>query len=297
MKTKKSTANFMWVSIIAAILTILFKFLGYKATNSIGMLSDALESFVNLASAVIGLRLIKIAERPPDNKHPFGHAKAEYFASLIEGVLILIAALGIIYSAVNRIINQQQIQDINLGIFYSLIATIINVLTAIFLLNKAKRYNSIALEADGKHLLTDVVTSIGVIFSVLLIKITNWYLIDPIVGIIVSIWIIITGIKLIKKSIDGLMDSALSKDDLEKIKRILDTYNDKGIGYHALYTHKMSAQKYISMHLIFPKDWTIKEGHDITKEIEHKILKDFPLSHVIIHMEPENDNESFDDYL
>lgn len=297
MKNNKSTAKFMWASIIAAVLTIIFKFLGYSVTNSVGMLSDALESFVNLASAAIGLCLIKIAERPPDKKHPFGHEKAEYFASLIEGILILIAALGIIYTAINRIINHQQIQQISLGILYSVIATIINVITAIFLLKMAKKHNSIALEADGKHLLTDVVTSIGVIFSIFIIKITNWHLMDSIVGILVSFWIINTGFKLIKKSIDGLMDTAISKDDLEKIKLILDNYKDMGINYHALYTHKMSAHKYISMHLVFPKDWTIKQGHDVTKEIEHKILNIFPLSHVIIHMEPVNDNESYDDYL
>lgn len=294
---RKSLAPIVWFSIIASILTILIKLIAYYITDSVGFMSDAMESFINLAASIVAFVMLTIAVRPPDKEHPFGHDKAEYFSSLIEGVLIVFAAIGIIYAAINRIYHPQPLEELNLGIMLSLLATLINLVTSRILLYYSRKHNSITLEADSHHLMTDVWTTVGVIIGIVLVKVTNWQLLDSIVAIVVAISIVYTGAKLIIRSTDGLMDTRLSEKDLIIIKRTLNRYKEQNIDYHALYTRQASSKKIITFHLLLPGDFTVHNAHEISKKIENELAMDFPHSDIFIHIEPINDPDAFDDFL
>jgi len=294
---KKSLAPIAWISIIASILTIILKWAAYKVTGSVGFLSDAMESFINLAAGIVALIMLTIAAHPPDKEHPFGHDKAEYFSSLIEGLLIVLAAIGIVYAAVNRIYHPRPLEELNIGMALSLLATLINFVTARILMHFGRKHNSITLEADAHHLMTDVWTTIGIVVGILLVKLTNWQLLDPLMAIGVALSIVYTGAKLIVRSTDGLMDSKLSEKELKLIRKILDRYKEQGIDYHALYTRQSSSKSFITFHLLIPGDLTIYQSHDFSKKIEKEIAAALPYSSVFIHLEPLNDPESFDDHL
>ena len=294
---KASPAKYIWLSVAASITTILLKGSAYFITDSVGLLSDAMESFVNLAAAIMALALITIAMAPPDKKHPFGHNKAEYFSSAIEGILILLAAVVIGYTSIERIINPRALQEVWTGVLISVIASLINLFVALAILKAGKRYNSITLEADARHLLTDVWTTGGVLSGILIVKFTGWLILDPVIAVIVALNIVFTGIKLIKRSVGGLMDEALPEDLVNTVKNILDKYTDDEITYHSLYTRKAASKNFISLHLLLPCCWHISRGHELTKKIENDILAVFPDSDVFIHIEPLNDLDAFDDYL
>lgn len=294
---KNSPVKYVWISIAASIATIMLKGGAYYLTGSVGLLSDALESFINLAAAVTALVMITIAMTPPDRDHPFGHSKAEYFSSVIEGTLILIAAIAIGVTSTERLMNPQPLQELGAGLLISASASLINLLTAMVMLKAGKRLNSITLEADARHLMTDVWTTGGVLLGLLLVKITGWIILDPLIAILVAVNIVFTGFKLIKRSVAGLMDEALSDDELNRVKSILDKYRKQRITYHSLYTRKAASKNFIFLHLIMPGNWHISRGHEMTKEIELKIEKILPDSDVFIHIEPLNDPDSFDDYL
>ena len=281
---------------MAAILTIALKASAYVYTGSIGLLSDALESVINLIAAFIALLMIKIAVQPPDDDHAFGHDKAEYFASGIEGTLIFIAAGGIVYTAVPRLFAPQPIENVGIGLIVSLLATLVNLIVGVFLTKIGKRNHSIALEADGRHLLTDVWTSVGVVFGVVIVGLTGWLVFDPIIALIVALNIIWTGYQLVKRSALGLMDTAVSPEVYEKIRQILDGYVVKqGIDYHALRTRQSGARNFISVHILVPDEWTVQKGHDLTEEIEMEICRVVPESTVFTHLEPLEDPLSFED--
>jgi cation diffusion facilitator family transporter len=292
---KKSLASIVWFSIIASILTIFIKSAAYYITGSVGFLSDAMESFINLAAAIVAFVMLTIAARPPDKEHPFGHDKAEYFSSLIEGLLIVLAAVGIVYAAINRILHPEPLEELTIGMTLSVLATLINFVTAKILLYYGRKHNSITLEADSHHLMTDVWTTIGIIMGILLVKFTNWQLLDPIMAIAVAISIVYTGTKLIIRSTSGLMDSKLSEKELFIIKQILDQYKEQGIEYHALYTRQSASKKFITFHLLIPGDLTMHNAHEFSKMIEKEITVQLPYSDVFIHLEPLNDPEAFDD--
>lgn len=295
---KKSLAPIVWISIVASILTISIKSAAYYITDSVGFMSDAMESFINLAAGIVAFRMLSISVRPPDKDHPFGHDKAEYFSSLIEGSLIVLAAIGIIYTAVNRLYNPQPLQELNIGMMLSIFATLINFVTARILLYFSRKHNSITLEADSHHLMADVWTTVGIIVGMFLVKLTNLQVLDPIMAILVAISIIYTGTKLVIRSTDGLMDTQISEKDLIEIRQILDTYKSReNIEYHALYTRQSSSKKFISFHLLFPGDMSVYQAHDMTKKIEKDIKEKFSYSDVFIHLEPINDPEAFDDGL
>jgi len=294
---KNSPAKYVWISIAASIATIMLKGGAYYLTGSVGLLSDALESFINLAAAITALVMITIAMTPPDRDHPFGHSKAEYFSSVIEGTLILIAAIAIGVTSTERFINPQPLQDLGAGLLISVSASLINLLTAMVMLKAGERLNSITLEADARHLMTDVWTTCGVLLGLLLVKITGWIILDPVIAILVAVNIVFTGFKLIKRSVAGLMDEALSDDELNRVKSILDKYREQSITYHSLYTRKAASKNFIFLHLIMPGNWHISRGHEITKAIEIEIAEALPFSDVFIHIEPLNDPDSFDDYL
>ncbi len=296
MAQKKNLSRYLWLSILAAILTISLKTAAYLYTQSIGLLSDALESVINLIAAVVALLMIKIAAAPPDEDHEFGHDKAEYFASGIEGTLIFIAAGGIALTAIPRLFAPMPIENIGIGFIVSLVASAINLAVGILLIKIGKQNHSIALEADGRHLLTDVWTSLGVILGIVLVGFTNWLILDPIIALLVAVNIIWTGFQLIKRSALGLMDTTSSPETIKKVQKILDDYvKRQGIDYHALRTRQSAAKNFISVHILVPDEWTVQKGHDLTEEIEMEILKTVPESTVFTHLEPLEDPLSFAD--
>lgn len=294
---RKSIASIMWISIVASILTIGLKWMAYSATDSVGFLSDAMESGINLIAGIVAFYSLTVAARPADKEHPFGHDKAEYFSSLTEGVLIVLAAFGIAYTAINRLYHPQPLQALDYGMLLSVVATIINFITSRVLLYFSKKHNSITIEADAHHLMTDVWTTVGIIAGIFLVKITGWQLLDPIMAILVAISIVYTGVKLIIRSTDGLMDSQLTEKEMVLIREVLDCYKSNEIDYHALYTRRASAKQFITFHLLFPGEYTVFKAHEVTKQIELELKKLLPLADVFIHVEPLNDPDAFDDRL
>ncbi len=293
---KQSLKKFAYLSIVAAVLTIGLKFYAYYITGSMGLLSDALESCVNLIAALVALLMIYISEMPADKKHEFGHTKAEYFSSAIEGGLILVAAFSIIWSAVPRLFNPHPIENVSLGLAISLSASLINLGAATVLLKNAKKHNSLLLEADGKHLMTDVWTSVGVIAAVLLVRLTGWLILDPIIAIFVALNIIWTGFQLLRRSANALMDAAIPDDELKLITDYLNDLKTDKIDYHSLMTRQAGTRKFISLHVLVPGDWNVKQGHDFAEEIEITIENMFPGSVTVTsHIEPIEDPLSMQD--
>ncbi len=293
---RDSLSRFIWLSILAAVLTIALKTTAYFYTGSIGLLSDALESVINLVAAIVALLIIKIATQPPDEDHAFGHDKAEYFSSGIEGMLIFFAAFGIFYTAVPRLFSPPPLEHIGIGLFISLVATLINLIVGLILIRAGKRHHSIILEADGRHLLTDVWTSIGVVLGILVVSLTGWLVLDPIIALLVALNIVWTGFQLIRRSALGLMDTTVSTETQEKIVQILNSYvAEKKIDYHALRTRQAGARKFVSVHILVPDDWTVQKGHELTEEIENDIRQAVSDSTVFTHLEPLGDPSSFYD--
>lgn len=287
--TQPSLTRFAWLSIAAACVTIGIKTSAWLITGSVGLLSDAIESLVNLAAAIMALIALTVAEQPPDEHHKYGHSKAEYFSSAIEGALILVASLFIIYTAVPRLFNPQPLEQVGIGVAISIVASLINFGVARVLMNAGKKHRSITLEADAQHLLTDVWTSVGIIVAVALVALTSWYLFDPIIAILVAINILWTGVRLVRRSAAGLMDSALDDEDLAKIDRVLEPYRKQGIGFHALRTRKAGTRSFVSMHVLAPSSWSIKRGHDLVEKIEADVRGALDGIVVFTHLEPLND--------
>lgn len=290
-----SLTKFAWLSIFTAIITISLKTTAYLLTGSVGLLSDALESLVNLAAGIIALIMLKIAEQPPDEKHHYGHTKAEYFASIMEGLFIFIAAIAIIFSAIERIIHPKIIEQAFFGLGISIIASVINYVVAKKLLKVGKKHHSITLEADGHHLMTDVITSIGVIIAVFLIAITKWHILDPIIAILVAINIIFTGFQLIKRSVLGLIDTSISQEELDIINNIFKKYESRGLKFHGLRTRQSAQRRFVSFHVLTQGSLSIKKGHDILEEIEKEIRNSIEKVTVSTHLEPVEDPRSQED--
>ncbi len=289
-------SKFLYLSIAAAIVTILLKFYAYHVTGSMGFMSDALESFVNLFAAVFALIMLNISQRPADEGHVYGHNKAEYFSSATEGALILIAAFSIIRSAIPRLLEPTPLENINTGLLFSLLASVVNLATGLTLIKNGKNRKSLILEADGRHLMTDVWTSVGVIAGIVIVKFTGWLIIDPVIAILVALNIIYTGYKLISRSASGLMDATIPEEDLQKIRVYLDSLQEKQIEYHSLLTRMAGQRKFISVHLLVPGEWTVKQGHDWADHVEETIigLFDEPVT-VSTHIEPVDDPASMED--
>jgi cation diffusion facilitator family transporter len=271
------------------------KAVAFSATNSVGLLSDALESIVNLTAALVAVRVLKEIAKPPDREHAYGHGKAEYFSSLFEGILIGLAAISIVYAAIQRLLNPEEIQQISLGLTLALVASVLNLYVARLLMRRGREHNSITLEADGEHLMSDVWTSLGVLTGVGAVSITGWQLLDPIIAIIVASKIGWTGIRLTQRSIQGLMDASLPESQIDEISKILDRYRNQDIRFHALRTRQAGAHSFISMHVITPGNWSIRQGHDLLESIEREIQKVIPLASVFTHLEPLEDPRSWDD--
>lgn len=291
-----SLRRFTYLSIAAAIVTIGLKTGAYWLTGSVGLLSDALESFVNLAAALMALWMLIISERPPDDEHAFGHTKAEYFSSGVEGALIIIAAAMIGWSAINRLLNPQPLENVGIGLAVSVVASAINFGVAQVLLRAGKRYHSILLEADAKHLMTDVWTSVGVVVGVALVALTGWLPLDSLVAIAVAINIVWSGLHLVGRSASGLLDTAIPAEDREKITRVLASHGGQEIEFHSLRTRQAGPRRFISMHVLVPGDWTVQHGHDVLETIEREIRAGFDTpTTVFTHLEPLEDPVSMND--
>lgn len=293
---RDNLTRYAWLSVGAAVLTISLKLGAYFMTDSVGLLSDALESLINLAAAIVALVMLKIAAAPPDDDHAFGHDKAEYFASGIEGTMIFVAAVSIAYTAITRIMSPHPIEQVGWGLLISTVATVINLIIGRILIAAGRNHHSITLEADGEHLMTDVWTSVGVFIGIIVVSLTGWFILDPVIALIVALNITWTGYRLIRRSALGLMDTVVSDEDLDKVTAILDRYASKdGVDYHALRTRQAGSRKFISFHVLVPDKWTVQKGHDLCENIEVEICKAVEYSVVFTHLEPIEDPLSWQD--
>jgi len=292
---RRSLTRFAWLSIGAAILTMALKAAAYVLTGSVGLLSDALESFVNLAGGLMALTMLIVAAGPPDDDHPFGHDKAEYFSSILEGTLILVAAGAIGVAAAQRLMHPRPLEQIGLGLVISVIAALVNLGVGLVLLRAGQRHLSITLEANAQHLLTDVWTSAGVLVGVGAVALTGWQRLDPIIALIVAGNIVATGVRLVRRSVSGLMDSALPAEDQRTLQRVLAQYADAGVQFHALRTHQAGARRFVSFHVLVPGGWTVHRGHSLLERIEADIRGALSHATVLTHLESLEDPASWDD--
>ena len=289
--------RYAWLSIAAAIATILLKGVAWWLTGSVGLLSDALESFVNLAGALMALAMLSLAATPEDDRHAYGHGKAEYFSSAFEGFLILLAAASIAYTAIERFLHPREIEAVGVGLLVSVVASLINLFAARELLKAGRAYNSITLEADAKHLMTDVWTSVGVIAAVGLVWFSGWLWLDPLIALVVAANIVWTGWHLLHRSASGLMDEAIPEEQIGAIENVLNNYRRQGLDFHALRTRQAGRQAFIDLHVLVPGDWTVQRGHDLLEQIEADIRAVVPFSHLTTHLEPIEDPRSLSDQV
>ena len=287
--------KFALLSIAAAVATIALKTLAWWLTGSVGLLSDALEATVNLAGAAVTLVMLTIAALPPDDEHAFGYSKAEYFASGLEGTLILIAALLIGYTAIERLIAPQPLEHVGVGLAVSAGASVINFLVARRLFTASRQYRSVALEADAQHLMTDVWTSAGVIVGVAGVVLTGWQRLDPLIALAVAVHIVWTGIQLMRRSAQGLLDHALSPEHLQELEKVLDRYRERGMDFHAVRTRQAGARAFVTLHVLVPANWTVAQGHDMAHKVEGSIRAVLPEAAVLTHVEPIGHPESYRD--
>lgn len=290
-----SIKRFAWLSIFTAIATILLKAAAWRITGSIGLLSDALESVVNLAGAMMALAMISLAEQPADDRHAYGHGKAEYFSAGFEGLLIIIAALAIAFTSVERLLDPHPLDKVGIGLIVSVVASLLNLATALILLSASRKYRSLTLEADAHHLMTDVWTSVGVIGGVGAVALTGWLWLDPIIALLLAANIMWTGTKLITRAAHGLMDISLPEEEHAKVVAVLEAYRQQGIDYHALRTRESGARRFVEVHVLVPGRWTIQRGHEYVERLEADIRAALPQSTVLTHLEPIEDPASLED--
>lgn len=294
-----SPRRYALYSIAASLGTLALKFGAWQLTGSVGLLSDATEALVNLTAGVLALSALTIALQPADETHTYGHGKAEYFSSAAEGLLILVAAGGILYAAIDRFLHPQMLNDLGWGILVALVAAAVNWITARAMLKAAHRFDSITLEADAKHLLTDVWTSAGMVagLAVLIFAPPSWQILDPVIACIMAVNIAVTGVNLLRRSASGLMDVALPEEEMENIVRIIAEEAGKGTPFHGLRTRKAGSRRFVDFHLLLPGATSVKQSHDLTERIERRICDGLANCHVTIHVEPVEDHRSWDGWV
>ncbi len=294
--TPTDLSRYGWLAVAAAAATIALKTGAWWITGSVGLLADAAESVVNLVAAIVALIALKVAARPADKNHHFGHSKAEYFSSAIEGILIFVAAASIIVLAIERLLRPQELAELGIGMAISVVASVINGSVAAVLLRAGRRHRSITLRADGQHLLTDVWTSAGVLVGIALVWLTGWQWLDPVVAIAVGINILVTGYGLVKESTAGLMDVSLPKEDNQRLLAILDAHSRPGeVEFHAVRTRESGARQFMEMHMLVPGAWSVTRGHDAMEDLIAVINEEFPDLRVTGHLEPIEDPRSYED--
>jgi len=288
-----SPRSFVLLSLAAAVATILLKTWAWRLTGSVGLLSDAMESGVNLAAALGAFWALTLAAKPADRSHHYGHFKAEYFSSGLESVLIVMAAIAIIHAAIGRLQSPQPLEQLGIGLAISLLATALNGLVAWVLLNAARRFHSISLRADAHHLLTDVWTSIGVVGGIGLVKLTGWSVLDPLIAIALNI--IVTGWKLFRETASGLLDRSLPDEEQNRLEQLLARRTTEEIRFHALRTRVAGSRRFVSLHVLVPGRWSVQQGHDLCEALEKEIAETLTRTHVLTHLEPIEDPTSWDD--
>lgn len=295
MDDRRRLTRYAWLSILTACVTISLKFAAYWLTGSVGLLSDALESVVNLVAALAALLALIIAALPPDQDHAYGHSKVEYFSSGLEGSLIIVAAITIAYSAVGRLLSPVPLEQVGIGLAVSVLAALLNLFTARVLLRAGRQYRSVTLIADAHHLMTDVWTSAGVLLGVGAVAITGWIVLDPLLALLVAAQIVWSGIRLLRESALGLMDTALPNNEQQEIIDILERHSQDGVTYHALRTRQAGAQRFVSVHVQVPGAWTVQAGHSLVEEIEREVRQVMAPVSILTHLEPVEDPVSWED--
>ena len=293
--TSTSLTRYAWLSVAAALVTIGLKTAAYVLTGSVGLLSDAIESLVNLAGALMALAMLTVAARPEDQDHAYGHGKAEYFSSGVEGTLILIAAVSIVVVSVPRLITPRPLEQVGVGLAVSVVASMVNLAVGLVLRRAGRRHQSITLEADAQHLMTDVWTSAGVVVGVGAVAMTGWERLDPIIAIVVAGNIIWSGVQIVRKSIFGLMDTALPASEQAAVRGVLEGYSASGIQYHALRTRQAGVRRFVSVHILVPGAMSVHEGHLLLERIEADIGRALPNVSMLTHLESLDDPSSWDD--
>ena len=287
-----------WLSIATALVTMGMKYSAYALTGSVGLLSDAIETLVNLVAAVVALIALRLAERPADAKHPFGHGKAEYMSAGAEGVMIFVAAALIVVTAIERLFNPEPLDTVGIGLAVTGAATVLNLVVGLLIVRAGRHERSITLVADGKHLLTDVWTSVGVIVGVALVAVTHWAPLDSIVALVVAINILVVGFGLVRHAFDGLLDRALPEDDRREVHRILEAvaaeHPDGMVAFHDLQTREAGRMRFIRMHVLVPGSWTVAQGHEVVEDLEIRIATALPGAVVDTHLEPIEDPRAYE---
>jgi cation diffusion facilitator family transporter len=291
----RSTRFYAAVSIAAALATVGLKAAAYLLTGSVGLLSDAAESSANLVAALGAFWALSAAARPPDEEHAYGHTKAEFFSSALEGALILGAAAFIAATALGRLFDPQPLENVGPGLAISVVAAALNGAVGLVLLRAGGRLRSAALRADGRHLLTDVWTTAGVVAGVLLVGATGWLVLDPLIALLVAANIVRVGLRILDEAAHGLLDTALPPEDLAVVEGVQERYREYDIEFHALRSRSAGARRFVSMHVLVPGSWTVGRGHDLSERLEREIVEELPMTTVFVHLEPLEDEASFRD--
>lgn len=292
---KLSSGKLAGISITASLFTIVLKLCAFFLTNSVSLLSDALESFVNLLAATITFFMVRLANKPADETHPYGHSKAEYISSVAEGFFIMIAAAAIIITAIQRLLHPAALEKPGFGLAFSIVASLINLVVGLMLIKNGKKRNSVALEADGHHLMTDVYTTVGVLVGLVIVYTTRLFILDPIIAIIVGLNIISAGFSIVQKSLAGFMDSSIEKGYLKFIKNTFTEYKSRNMMFHGLRTRRSGSRKFISFHVLVPGEWSVQKAHSLVEEIEKKLRDSIPQTTITTHIEPLEDPLSWGD--
>lgn len=285
-----------WLSIVASIVVITLKVAAYAVTGSVGLLSDAAESSINLVAAVFALAALTIAARPADERHHYGHGKIEYFSAGLEGIMIFVASGFIMISAVQRFLNPEPLESIGLGLAISMVATAINLAVGLVLIKIGRQHRSITLEADGRHLMTDVWTTVGVVVGVGLVGITGWQQLDSIVAFLVGVNILGAGTQLIIRSSRGLLDHALPEEDVAPVIEVLRGFTTDEVHFHGLQTRESGRERFVSVHVLVPGAWTVQQGHDLLEDLEEQIRAVLPGAEIHTHLEPSEDERAYGDF-
>lgn len=287
--------HYAWLSVATSVVVIGLKAGAWWVTGSVALLSDALESVVNLVAALIALASLAYAQRAPDDDHQFGHDKVEYFSSGIEGGLIFVAAGLIIWTAAPRLLAPQPLEAAGFGLALAVVASFANAACALILLRAGREHRSMTLEADGRHLLTDVWTTAGVVLALLLVTLTGWIWLDPVIAVAVGVHILAEGYRLMRRSFDGLMDKAIPQEDMARVRGVLDALREKGYEYHALRTRQSGRRSFIDVHVLVPGELSVQAGHDIVEQVEAGLRAAVGHAEVLIHLEPIEDPRAWQD--
>ena len=294
--TRADLTRYALLSIVASIVVIALKVVAWRVSGSVGLLSDAAESTVNVVAAVGAFIALKVASRPADADHNFGHTKAEYFSAVFEGVMIVVASAFIIVAAVDRLLNPSGLESVGLGLAISVVATVIIAGVGLVLIRAGRAHRSLTLEADGKHLMTDVWTTAGVVVGVLLVALTGWLALDPLIAIAVAVNILVVGGRLVWQSGAGLMDTALPDDDRAVLDAVLDRWRADDIDFHDVRTREAGHERFLQLHMLVPGEWSVQRGHDLVERVERELVASLEHLHVTIHLEPIGDPRAYESW-